>query len=156
MAKQSQTTVYIQMRHVSTARRTVKSKWDFQKYKFTIILYNIVCFFIPNPKDCIDKKKYLFRLIVGGQDGSVTILVVAQLEDEEMSEEETTAKTANYLKNLPSRRARHDQGAKAKVRKESVSSKEGSEEDTGSDSTLNTFEERMRDERRAEVRRRFR
>ena len=111
---------------------------------------------IPNPKDCIYKKKYLFRLIVGGQDGSVTILVVAQLEDEEMSEEETTAKTANYLKNLPSRRARHDQGAKAKVRKESVSSKEGSEGDTGSDSTLNTFEERMRDERRAEVRRRFR
>ena len=94
-------------------------------------------------------------MIVGGQDGSVTILVVAQLEDEEMSEEETTAKTANYLKNLPSRRARHDQGAKAKVHKESVSSK-GSEEDTGSDSTMNTFEERMRDERRAEVRRRFR
>ena len=37
-----------------------------------------------------------FRLIVGGQDGSVTILVVAQLEDENTTDEETISNTANY------------------------------------------------------------
>ena len=94
-------------------------------------------------------------MIVGGQDGSVTILVVAQLEEENTTDEETISNTANYLRNLPSRRTHregHEQGARVKTGKESVESTED-EDDT---SSLNTFEERMRDERRAEVRRRFR
>ena len=96
-----------------------------------------------------------FRLIVGGQDGSVTILVVAQLEDENKTDEETIANTANYLQNLPSRRTHREHGARMKTGKESVESKENSEDEDDT-SSLNTFEERMRDERRAEVRRRFR
>ena len=94
-----------------------------------------------------------YRLIVGGQDGSVTILVVAQLENENMTDEETTVNTANYLGNLPSRRAHHERVGKMKKREETHGSME---DDTDSSLTLNTFEERMRDERRAEVRRRFR
>ena len=88
-------------------------------------------------------------MIVGGQDGSVTILVVAQLEDESMTDEETITKTAHYLKNLPSRRIHRDN---IKQKEDSVTSKDDDE----TTSSLNTFEERMRDERRAEVRRRFR
>ena len=66
-----------------------------------------------------------------------------------MTDEETITKTSHYLKNLPSRRIHRD---KIKQKEESVTSKEDDE----TTSSLNTFEERMRDERRAEVRRRFR
>ena len=105
-----------------------------------------------------------FRLIIGGQDGSVTILVVAQLEDENTTDEETIASTANYLRNLPSRRVHQERGAKVKTRRKSkeierpiaTDSKEGTDDESDSSATLNTFEERMKDERRAEVRRRFR
>ena len=94
-------------------------------------------------------------MIVGGQDGSVTILVVAQLENENETDEETIANTANYLRNLPSRRTHREKGARVKTEAESQESKmsAGDDDDT---SSLNTFEERMRDERRAEIRRRFR
>ena len=103
-------------------------------------------------------------MIVGGQDGSITILVVAQLEEEDITDEETIADTANYLRNLPSRRIHQERGAKTKTRRKSkeiqrpiaTDTKEGADDDTDSTGTLNTFEERMRDERRAEVRRRFR
>ena len=104
-------------------------------------------------------------MIVGGQDGSVTILVVAQLEDENTTDEETIENTATYLRNLPSRRTHQERGAKVKTRRKSkeierkeiaTDSKEGTDDETESSGTLNTFEERMRDERRAEVRRRFR
>ena len=69
-----------------------------------------------------------------------------------MTNEETIAKTAHYLKNLPSRRIHRDRGMKIKT--ESETSKDDGDDETTS--SLNTFEERMRDERRAEVRRRFR
>ena len=92
-------------------------------------------------------------MIVGGQDGSVTILVVAQLEDEGMTNEETIVKTAHYLKNLPSRRIHRDKVAKIKAIESETSIEDDNDE---ASSSMNSFEERMRDERRAEVRRRFR
>ena len=70
-----------------------------------------------------------------------------------MTDEETIKKTANYLKNLPSRRIHRDKDGKIQTGKESETSKDEEDDTT---SSLNTFEERMRDERRAEVRRRFR
>lgn len=77
------------------------------------------------------------------------------MEDENTTDEETIANTANYLRNLPSRRTHRERGARTKTGKESMESKENTEDEDDA-SELNTFEERMRDERRAEVRRRFR
>ena len=70
-----------------------------------------------------------------------------------MTDEETITKTANYLKNLPSRRIHRDRGLKIQAGKENETSTDDGDETT---SSLNSFEERMRDERRAEIRRRFR
>ena len=113
-------------------------------------------------KPTLPKYAFYSRLIVGGQDGSVTILVIAPLEDEKMTDDETIAQTANYLRNLPSRRAKH-KGAKTKtirpskeIEEDAIDRKEVTDEDADSTSTLNTFEERMRDERRQVVRRKFR
>ena len=114
---------------------------------------------VQNPN--LPKYAFYSRLIVGGQDGSVTILVIAPLEDEKMTDEETIAQTANYLRNLPSRRIH--KGAKTKTRRPSkeieedaIDRKEVTDDEEESTSTLNTFEERMRDERRQVVRRKFR
>ena len=103
---------------------------------------------------------------MGGQDGSITILIIAALEDEIMTDEETIASTAGYLKNLPSRRAQ--KGARVKTTQRKLSKDQdvikakdsgeegGDEEAVSTVSSLNTFEERQRDDRRNEVRRKFR
>ena len=49
-------------------------------------------------------------MIVGGQDGSVTILVVAQLEDEAMTNEEKILRK-NYGANYESQVQLHDRGS---------------------------------------------
>ena len=83
-----------------------------------------------------------------------------------MTDEETIASTANYLKNLPSRRTQKGARAKTTQRKPSkdqdaakakdIAEEGGDEEVVSTVSTLNSFEERQRDDRRNEVRRKFR
>ena len=81
-----------------------------------------------------------------------------------MTDEETITNTANYLRNLPSRRTHQERGVKLKTRRKSkemkspisLDRKESTDDETDSSSSINTFEERVRDERRAQVRRKFR